>query len=759
MNTNIILNELLKGNINIVICNKTQLISQVMTFLNSDNSSIEELDNIYNILKISNILYNNTSLDFLLLEDGVYDLLLEKYKIYRNDAPVGAEPVYFDNIDNNEEYKKEDLKDSIILLDRELMYDELLNCTNYNKNRNYLLNNVVIFNDNLITKRNRDTSHVYPKLVGTLDKCKFVMSYQARDKGVYDEPNVTILERDFFGKHIMEGIITQDSYIRMCIELKYDGISIEHDLTTNTFRSRGDAINNIAADLTPILSDYIFNDLPEINEPLGIKYEAIMTYSDLIRYNMDRNNNYKNCRTAISSLFDSSDARRYLDYITLVPLQTSMDIDRITEIEFLNKYFTKGIPLTYAIIEGTYDVVLYQIKQFVEEAEYMRPFLPFMYDGVVVSYIDKDIIEKLGRVNAVNKYSIAVKFNPMKKSTIFTGYSYTIGQTGIVTPMIHYEPVEFYGTIHNKSSGHSFARFKELNLKIGDIIDVEYVNDVMPYVTKPENSYNLNNNNEYEKFIEYCPYCGTKLIISESGKTVICNNKSCDGRKKARMVTMLQRLSFRDFAEASVEMIDIYSFYDLMNLTENDLSALGEITTQKLLNRINEIKSNHIKDYEIIGALGFTNMANRTWKLIFEHITLREMMNIYNSKDGKNILFNIFTNIKGIGKQKAITIIDEILYFINDITYILNNINIIDSKNNKSENSKKIRVTGFRNKLLEQQLIDMGHDISDGSVTKDTDILLVPSQDHKSSKVDKAIKYGVKIIPVNDFVDYMENYI
>ena len=59
--------------------------------------------------------------------------------------------------------------------------------------------------------------------------------------------------------------------------------------------------------------------------------------------------------------------------------------------------------------------------------------------------------------------------------------------------MIHYDPVEFYGTIHTKSSGHSYARFNELALHKGDIISVEYVNDVMPYVSRPINDFNLDN--------------------------------------------------------------------------------------------------------------------------------------------------------------------------------------------------------------------------------------------------------------------------
>ena len=50
--------------------------------------------------------------------------------------------------------------------------------------------------------------------------------------------------------------------------------------------------------------------------------------------------------------------------------------------------------------------------------------------------------------------------------------------------MIYFDPIEFNGTIHKKASGHSYERFKDLALHYNDILEVSYVNDVMPYVTK-----------------------------------------------------------------------------------------------------------------------------------------------------------------------------------------------------------------------------------------------------------------------------------
>ena len=47
--------------------------------------------------------------------------------------------------------------------------------------------------------------------------------------------------------------------------------------------------------------------------------------------------NYVNHRNAIIGLFGRLDARAFRDYMTPVPLESSLDTDRITEIQFLNK--------------------------------------------------------------------------------------------------------------------------------------------------------------------------------------------------------------------------------------------------------------------------------------------------------------------------------------------------------------------------------------------------------------------------------------
>ena len=396
---------------------------------NNDDTKIADL-----ILRISNILYNNSSIEILPLDDGLYDQLLVIYKRYDSNYQVGAYPVFYEEKSQNEIFNK---KEMVTLVDRSKIYTDDIYYQNCYLERPV---NMVFTIRDPITKRLINTTHKYPELVGTLDKCKFVLNQDARDKDVYDKPSVQIFERDYIHKCLDKGVIKPDEIFDMVGELKYDGVSVEAEVQGDTIisaLSRGDTADNIASDLTPILGGYVFpfaNKIPK-DVKFGIKFEAIITKKHLDELSIIRGKGYKNCRNAIIGLFGASDAYKFIDYITLIPLSCSLELDRIDELKFLNKYYNSGEYNRYIQFRGNYQQILFQIKQFVESAEAVRIALPYMIDGVVISFTDKNKIDALGRENSVNKYQMAIKFNPKKVRTIFLGYTYSIGKSGYIIPM------------------------------------------------------------------------------------------------------------------------------------------------------------------------------------------------------------------------------------------------------------------------------------------------------------------------------------
>ena len=746
----------------------------------------EDQEDLHNIITICNICYNDTDRELLPIEDGVYDLILEKYKTYNPQFQVGADVLSFEASKKSVGiYVEKPMREAITFMnpvsDEDVYFlDDIVIDERRFIDRRDFENRPTPPSEIRITKRHHDTAHNHPELVGTLDKCKFVLDRDAIARGVFDDSNVKTVERDFFQDHIKRGILDPNKTFDVVLELKYDGISVEADCTDEVVsaRSRGDTGVGQASDLTPFLKGYKFPHRPKGSPMIGVKFEAIITQYDLPFFNKAKGYEYKNCRSAIVGLLSSSDAWKYRDFITLVPLAVEQEVfektcnsDRVQEIQYLNYYFvSKGCPMRWTYVNGSYVENLFWINLFASNAEMMRYAVPFMYDGIVVSYRDPNIRKALGRENSINKYSIAVKFNPLKKETVFRGYSYTVGQDGSITPMIHYDPVEFYGTIHSKSSGHSYARFQELQLRIGDMIDVEYVNDVMPYVTKPINDWNIENEQKVPTpvyFPSHCPVCGAEVVISDSGKSAKCPNPDCGGRQLARMVNSCAKLGMDGFGESTIAQIGKYHLHEMFELLTHNgweeelrIRGFGPVEAMNIHNQVIGLMNREINEAQLLGSVGFTGISNKTWEIVlqmFDYNTLRTMFNEPDqSEEYRKNIVRMISSIKGIGPITADTISREFKYFQNDVDWLIQHGRVIKYI---PRTGKKIRFTGFRDKALCEYLNSIGFLADDNAdVSKDTHILLVPDTSFQSRKTQKAEQLGIMILPVNEFRENIENY-
>lgn len=776
-----IFDRIMLGDSSVITSDNIRVMNETaMALYNIPSLDLNQVEILKKIIMICNVLYNRTDMSVLPIEDGVYDLLLEKYKTYDEHFQVGSAVVEFRSFIENDKDNPKQIARPAVIFTKPTERDETHQYINNKLMRrgevildrdDYKPNPPVLQSDTYISKRTHDTTHNHPELVGTLDKAKFVLNQDAIDAGAFNDPNVKILERDFFMKHIADGIIAPLDEIEVVVELKYDGISVEADCNTEVIsaRTRGDTGIGEAADISPILSHYPFKhaDMLKSSEPIGVKFEAIMTKTDLEEFNRRRNNSYANCRTAIVGLFGASDAAYYRDLITLVPLALDRNdvpevTNRITEIELMNNLFrSHGEPLRYCYFNGTITEILFLIKAFWDEAKAARDYLNFMYDGIVVSYLDENIRKTLGRKNFVNKYSMAVKFDALIKTTIFRGYTFEVGQHGNVTPMIHYDPVEFYGTIHTKSSGASFNRFQNLGLKYGDLISVEYRNDVMPYVTKLDCEANRRNKNPLVPFVDHCPECGTPLVTTDSGKSVICPNYDCPGRSISRMVNMFAKLNIKGFAEAAFKALGKTHLYELADIDEQQAKVLlGEADGSRFFYEMCKLVTEPQRDYMVMGSLGFSSMSYKKWEALLINATILDIHNLYLESNGNTDQF-LYALIKlfntGSANVVLTTVANEWGFFVKDIEFILSRMIIIQSKGANIENRLHVRFSGFRDQKLVEQLVNLGVDADDSAgVTGTTDILVVPYIGFASTKVSKAQERNIKIISRQELVDNSE---
>lgn len=704
--------------------------------VNDENVQIR----LINIIKIANIYYNNDFNGLLLIDDDIYDRIVVLLRQTSIPIPIGAPRIELkESIPNSNNTLLESKQGSLKQVVRFSNAGEYFNTLTSNATRPLYDDYIINPDDNDCSYRKlRNTGHRYD-LCGTLDKCKFVTDLDAKSAGVFEDTSVMVFERDFLNPHIKKGIVNPND-ITIIASLKYDGISVEATVQGDTIISacsRGDMANNEASDLTPILGGMKFKRAEGISkqDEFGIKFEFIVNNLNMDRLLKQYKVNYVNHRNAIIGLFGRLDARVFRDYMTPVPLESSLDTDRITEIQFLNKYYTKGLDLRHIVIRGNKSEVLKQLSEFVEEASNIRSFMPFAYDGIVVEYVDPNIRNILGKLNSIPRYSVAIKFNPLKRQSIFTHYTYSVGYTGTIIPMAHFEPVDFMGAIHDKTTIHSYARFKKLKLCKGDKVNLSLNNDVIVYLTKAEDDNTREDREQYlEKFPTHCPSCGTRLKYSLSGDTAYCPNFYCRERSLNRIAGMLQKLGVKDFGLETVRALDIKNVIELFNVdTKRAQQVLGTNNGIKFKKTIEALKDVELPDYRVLASLGFPGIGNVTWLKLLQGAPIDVLIN-----GTIDDIANCYHKVKvGIGPKTVRCIITEREHFKEEIEFLYKNLKILNTTVGVARKRKVVVFSGVRDQQLEKLFEEKGFRTSN-SFINDCTVLVVPNIGYMSSKVEKA---------------------
>lgn len=709
----------------------------------------ENKDLYYQIISMCNLVYNNCPNIEPLIPDSLYDRLVVYAKNNNISIPVGAPPMNI-QIENTLEYGSAEPqimkdKNGYIQVVRIVPdYDKMQFFYNMSSNSTPPRKEDFIrdHDKTLVERKQRAVAHTYD-MCGTLDKCKYVLNFDAQAAGSLQDNTINIFERDFLYKLISDYRLDPNN-LEFVLSLKYDGISVENTILKDEIIfsvTRGDLNTNQASDLTPIFGGMKFaraTNQPIPTDPFGIKFEYILTEENKRAIESIFGKSYVNLRNAVIGVTGGLDARLYRDYLTPVPLESSLQFnDRVHEIQWLNYYYSKGIDFRWALVKGNYNQILSYVKQFTDEAESLREYMGFAYDGIVVELNNINMRNIIGKRGSVPRYAIAIKFDPLKRKSIFTHYTYSVGQDGRITPMAHFEPVEFFGAIHSKTTAHSYKRFKELGLHVGDRVTLTLNNDVIVYIRRaPEKDQDPNNTNPLVEFPQLCPSCGMHLYVSDSGDSVYCLNLLCPERIVSRMANCLKKLSFKDFSTETVRALGIKSIKELYNYDYNKMvNIIGPVNAQNLVKGLEELKNANLSDARLIGSIGFDNIAEKTWKTILEQFPIERILSCNTTE------LKYLEGIKGIGKTTIQTIMDERMYFLEDLMFIFSTFKYTKTPlYNPYINKPKVCFTGFRDTELENLFVSKGFEIVE-SVTKETNILVISHFGGTSTKIVKAFKY------------------
>ena len=415
------------------------------------------------------------------------------------------------------------------------------------------------------------------------------------------------------------------------------------------------------------------------------------------------------------------------------------------------------------------------IEEAIETLKWDSERMGLPIDGVVFKLNNKSEYYAAGVTSHHPSGAYAFKFYDEEYETELLDIQYTMGRTGILTPVAIYKDVEIDGTTCNRASLHNISIMRELFHGTpfrGQKIKIFKSNMIIPQVSSSEDLSDFMHYPElpFCEIPAICPVCGapTEIIESDSGTIELyCSNDTCEGKLINRLEHFVSKkgLDIKGLSKATLGKLiewgwvscvsDIFKLGQVSDLWANK-PGFGAKSVDNLLNAIYEARTTTLEAY--ISAWGIPRIG-RTYsrKLADTFETYEEFRNAVTDN------FD-FESIDGIGPEKA----DAIWSF--DYTEMdsLVERGIITFKTEAPlENSgnalegKTFCVTGklknFKNRDELKALIEAAGGKMTTSVSSKTNYLVNNDINSTSSKNVTAKNLGIPIITEQEIINMLSN--
>ena len=173
------------------------------------------------------------------------------------------------------------------------------------------------------------------------------------------------------------------------------------------------------------------------------------------------------------------------------------------------------------------------IEDYINNIKYFSESLSYPIDGVVFKYDSIKEYNDAGRTEHHFKAGLAFKFYDETVTSYLRDIEWTMGRTGILTPVAIYDEIEIEGSMCNRASLHNINIMKQVlgNPYNGQEIQVCRVNQVIPQIVKAQ----CPKMDMHPKFLtipKICPYCGEETEIEQENNSEIlyCTNPYCNAK-------------------------------------------------------------------------------------------------------------------------------------------------------------------------------------------------------------------------------------
>lgn len=516
--------------------------------------------------------------------------------------------------------------------------------------------------------------------------------------------------------------------------------------------------------------DILHNALQVKNIPNKINYkeelivdgEIICTYNDF----KDFEKEYKNPRNFASGsirLLDSKESSmRKLTFIVWDIIK-GLDEDR------LSSKLLKTDELGFTIVPFEINLPEYEtIEQIMEIVKKSSSIYPI--DGLVFKYDNCDEYIAAGKTDHHFKGGLAYKFYDEEYETTLKNIEWSMGRTGVLTPVAIFEPIEIDGTEVSRANLFNLSVARETlhgtQYRLGwegQKINVFKANQIIPQL-----SWSEEDNEKTKAYFSYpasCPICGysTKIKKENDVEVLLCDNEQCEGKLLNRVEHFFSKkgLNAKGLSKATIEkLIDwgwvngIKDVFTLNTYAEDwkKKAGFGEKSVNNIITSIRESSNTDLES--VISAAGIP-LIGRT--------VARQIASIFNTyEDFREAIGNFdFSEIDGFGYEMNKSLKN---YDYDELDYIVENFLTI---NNKIEERKEQKLEGltfcvtgkikqWKNRdELSSFITSLGGKVV-GSVSANMDYLINNDINSTSSKNLRAKELGKQIIDEQTFMNMFD---
>lgn len=594
------------------------------------------------------------------------------------------------------------------------------------------------------TLTNSPTIQISYEIVNQLEKVEHNHKMLSLDKTKKIEDVVNFVgDEDFVAMAKMDGLTCSLRYV--------NGRLVSAETRGNGFIGE-DILHN--AKVIPTIP----NTIP-YKEELVVDGEIICTYTDFNDFSAD----YKNPRNFAAGsirLLDSNEcAKRKLTFVVWDVLSGLEDLTLLTErFVRLKQFGFTVVPHVVSSKESIADLpsVISSISQ----------LFSFPIDGVVFKFNNVVYGRSLGETAHHFKNAIAFKFYDEIYATYLKNIEWTMGRTGVLTPVAVFDTIDIDGSEVSRASLHNVSVMEEIlgTAYIGQKVEVFKANMIIPQIAFAEQ---IDENHPELDFINIpttCPVCGgeTTVIDNDGVKVLMCLNQGCEGKLINRLDHFCGKkgLDIKGLSKATLEKLIAWGWVndisDLMVLINHrsewiKMPGFGQKSVDKILDAIEDAKFTTLEAF--ISSLGIPLVGRTVSKELVKYIDSYEE---FRQMAENKFDFSVYDGFAE-SKTSAIwnfdfTEADKIYPYLN----IEQKNNEINDDYEKTCENLKIVITGklgyFKNRESLKSCIELHGGKVVNSISSNVNYLINNDIQSNSSKNLSAKELGIPILSEEEFI-------